>query len=83
MENVRFGCLGSSILLQFYSGFAIFTIFGQFQKIIEKLCQKGAKNDPEIDILTLKGCIFEISGGVLRGQILNEFLISKRSAKKR
>ena len=80
MENVRFRCLGPSILLQFYSVISIFTIFGKVVKFIENRCQNGSQNDPKIDIWAMGVCIFEILACFLRGPILDEFSIGKRSA---
>ena len=74
MENVRFRCLGPSILLQFYSVISTFTIFGKVPKIIENRCQNGSQNDPKIDIWAIGVRIFEILGRFLRGLIFDGLL---------
>ena len=39
------------------------------------------KSNPKIDVLVLRGHIFEIWGGFLRSQIFNGFLIGEKSVK--
>ena len=39
------------------------------------------KSDPKINVLAIRGPTFEVLGAFLRGLILNEFSIGKKSAK--
>ena len=48
-----------------------------FMKINAKM---GPKSEPKIDVWAIRGPTFEVLGAFLRGLILDEFSIGKKSA---
>ena len=53
--------------------------FGGSRKGIENGRQKASQNDLKIELWALRGRIFEILGVFLRGLILDEFMICKKT----
>ena len=61
--------------------YACFQKIDVYGKSIENGRQKDSKNDVKIKLWALRGLIFEILGGFLRGLIFDELLIGQKAEK--
>ena len=68
-------------LLQFYSVSVVLAYYEEIKNFMKKHAKNEPKSEPKIDVWAIRGPTFEVLGRFLRGLILDEFSIGKKSAK--
>ena len=76
----RLGGPRSSFLLQFYNVSVVLAYYEEIKKFMKIHAKNDPKSEHKIDVWAIRGPTFEILGAFLRGLILDEFSIGKKSA---
>ena len=76
----RLGGPRSSFLVQFYNVSVVLAYYEEIKNFMENPCQNGAQKWSQIDVWAIRDPTFEALGTFLRGLILDEFSIGKKSA---
>ena len=58
----------------------VLAYYEEIKNFMKNPCQNEPKSEPKIDVWALRGSTFEVLGAFLRGLILDEFSIGKKSA---